>query len=65
MLIRIYIASGLDLRSIRVFRLFRLVRILKLFKYKQAYAEAPTETVYLTLNVDDVIPTKLIKYQDM
>ena len=31
-----YIASGLDLRSIRVFRLFRLVRILKLFKYNQA-----------------------------
>jgi len=31
-----YIASGLDLRSVRVFRLLRLVRILKLFKYSQA-----------------------------
>lgn len=31
-----YIASGLDLRAIRVFRLLRLVRILKLFKYNQA-----------------------------
>ena len=32
---------------------------------KQAYAEAPTETVHLTLNVDDAMPTKLIKHQDM
>ncbi|MFQ5355917.1 MAG: ion transporter [Mariprofundaceae bacterium] len=31
-----YIASGLDLRAVRVFRLLRLVRILKLFKYNQA-----------------------------
>jgi len=31
-----YIASGLDLRAIRIFRLLRLVRILKLFKYSQA-----------------------------
>lgn len=31
-----YIASGLDLRAIRVVRLLRLVRILKLFKYSQA-----------------------------
>jgi len=31
-----YIASGFDLRAIRVFRLLRLVRILKLFKYNQA-----------------------------
>ncbi|MBL3528768.1 MAG: ion transporter [gamma proteobacterium endosymbiont of Lamellibrachia anaximandri] len=31
-----YIASGLDLRAVRVFRLLRLVRILKLFKYSQA-----------------------------
>ncbi|MDX2322411.1 MAG: hypothetical protein QNK26_17640 [Moritella sp.] len=29
---------------------------------QQAYAEAPTETVYLTLGVDDVSPTKLVKY---
>ncbi|PKH07863.1 hypothetical protein [Moritella sp. Urea-trap-13] len=28
---------------------------------QQAYAEAPTETVNLTLGVDDVIPTKLVK----
>ena len=32
---------------------------------KQAYAEAPTETVHLTLGIDDVMPTKLIKHQDM
>lgn len=31
-----YIATGLDLRAVRVFRLLRLVRILKLFKYNQA-----------------------------
>jgi len=31
-----YVASGIDLRSIRVFRLFRLVRILKLARYSQA-----------------------------
>ena len=31
-----YIASGVDLRSIRVFRLFRLFRIFKLFKYNSA-----------------------------
>lgn len=31
-----YIASGVDLRSIRVFRLFRLVRILKLVRYSRA-----------------------------
>jgi voltage-gated potassium channel len=31
-----YVASGVDLRSIRVFRLFRLARILKLFRYSQA-----------------------------
>ncbi|MFW5425633.1 MAG: ion transporter [Methylophagaceae bacterium] len=31
-----YIASGLDLRAVRIFRLLRLVRILKLFKYSQA-----------------------------
>lgn len=31
-----YIASGLDLRAVRVFRLLRLVRILKLFKYNLA-----------------------------
>ncbi len=31
-----YIASGLDLRAVRVFRLLRLVRILKLLKYSQA-----------------------------
>ncbi len=28
-----YVASGFDLRAIRIFRLLRLVRILKLFKY--------------------------------
>lgn len=32
---------------------------------KQAYAETPTEAVHLTLGVDDVMPTKLIKHQDM
>ncbi|QUM75795.1 hypothetical protein HWV00_05870 [Moritella sp. 24] len=32
---------------------------------KQAYAEAPSETVELTLTIDDVTPTKLIKYQGM
>lgn len=31
-----YIASGLDLRAIRVFRILLLIRILKLFKYNQA-----------------------------
>lgn len=31
-----YIATGLDLRAVRVFRLLRLVRILKLLKYSQA-----------------------------
>ena len=31
-----YIATGLDLRSLRVFRLFRLVRILKLVRYNEA-----------------------------
>jgi voltage-gated potassium channel len=31
-----YLASGLDLRAVRVFRLLRLIRILKLFKYNQA-----------------------------
>ena len=31
-----YIASGLDLRAVRLFRLLALVRILKLFKYGKA-----------------------------
>tara|TARA_B100000902_G_scaffold386478_1_gene429194 strand:+ start:560 stop:1261 length:702 start_codon:yes stop_codon:yes gene_type:complete len=31
-----YIASGIDLRTIRIFRLLRLFRILKLFKYSNA-----------------------------
>lgn len=31
-----YLATGLDLRSVRVFRLFRLVRVLKLFRYSAA-----------------------------
>lgn len=31
-----YVASGFDLRSVRIFRLLRLVRILKLFRYNQA-----------------------------
>ena len=31
-----YIATGLDLRAIRVFRLLRVLRILKLLKYNQA-----------------------------
>ena len=31
-----YIASGIDLRSIRIFRLFRLIRIFKLFRYSKA-----------------------------
>ena len=31
-----YIASGIDLRSVRVFRLFRLVRVLKIFRYGEA-----------------------------
>lgn len=31
-----YIASGIDLRSIRIFRLLRLFRIFKLFKYNNA-----------------------------
>ncbi len=31
-----YIATGFDLRSVRIFRLFRLLRILKLFRYNQA-----------------------------
>ena len=31
-----YIASGVDLRSIRIFRLFRLFRVFKLFKYNSA-----------------------------
>ncbi len=31
-----YIASGIDLRAVRVFRLLRLVRILKLLKYSKA-----------------------------
>ena len=31
-----YIASGIDLRSVRIFRLLRLIRILKLFRYSLA-----------------------------
>lgn len=31
-----YLASGLDLRAVRIFRLLRLVRILKLFRYNKA-----------------------------
>ncbi|MDH5326728.1 MAG: ion transporter [Gammaproteobacteria bacterium] len=31
-----YLATGLDLRTVRVFRFLRLVRILKLLKYSQA-----------------------------
>ncbi|MFA6981020.1 MAG: ion transporter [Ignavibacteriaceae bacterium] len=31
-----YLASGIDLRSIRVFRLFRLIRLFKLFRYSKA-----------------------------
>lgn len=31
-----YLASGLDLRTVRLFRFLRLVRILKLLKYSQA-----------------------------
>lgn len=31
-----YLATGIDLRSIRVFRLFRLIRILKLLRYGRA-----------------------------
>lgn len=31
-----YIASGLDLRTVRLFRLFRLLRMFKLFKYSKA-----------------------------
>lgn len=31
-----YIASGIDLRSIRIFRLLRLFRILKIFRYSKA-----------------------------
>lgn len=31
-----YIASGLDLRTVRLFRLLRLLRIFKLFKYSKA-----------------------------
>ena len=31
-----YLASGIDLRSIRVFRLFRLFRVFKLLKYNDA-----------------------------
>ena len=31
-----YLASGIDLRSIRIFRLFRLLRVFKLLKYNNA-----------------------------
>ena len=31
-----YVASGIDLRSIRIFRLFRLLRTLKIFRYGKA-----------------------------
>ena len=31
-----YIASGIDLRSVRIFRLFRLIRVFKLFRYSKA-----------------------------
>jgi len=31
-----YIASGIDLRSTRIFRLFRLLRTLKIFRYNKA-----------------------------
>ena len=31
-----YIASGIDLRSVRLFRMLRLFRILKLFKYSKS-----------------------------
>lgn len=31
-----YLASGLDLRAVRIFRLLRLIRVFKLFKYSKA-----------------------------
>ena len=31
-----YVASGMDLRSLRVFRLFRIVRAFKIFRYSKA-----------------------------
>lgn len=31
-----YLASGLDLRAIRIFRMIRLIRVMKLFKYSRA-----------------------------
>lgn len=31
-----YIASGIDLRSLRIFRLFRLIRAFKIFRYNSA-----------------------------
>lgn len=31
-----YVASGIDLRSIRIFRLFRLIRLFKLLRYSKA-----------------------------
>jgi voltage-gated potassium channel len=35
-----YLATGLDLRAIRIFRLFRLFRAFKLFRYGRAIARA-------------------------
>jgi voltage-gated potassium channel len=36
-----YVASGIDLRSIRVFRLFRLFRIFKMFRYSRENGVKP------------------------
>jgi voltage-gated potassium channel len=37
-----YIASGIDLRSVRLFRMLRLFRILKLFKYSKSIKNMTT-----------------------
>lgn len=54
-----YLATGLDLRSVRIFRFFRLIRIFKLFRYskaikryKEAFSSIKTElTIFLTAAV--------------
>lgn len=57
-----YIATGLDLRSIRILRLFRLVRLLKLFRYyrainryKRAFKSVKEELVIFALACGSVV----------
>ena len=40
-----YLASGVDLRSVRILRMFRLLRLLKLFRYSRALRRFQTALV--------------------